>query len=76
VFLHSQNPSAARRAAQAILQHFVSLGTAPEIGRQIEGSALRELLINFGASGYAALCRCDSDTIYSLAFRHQREAGY
>ena len=39
---------------------------------------LRELVIGFGDSGYAALYRHEPtvDTIYILAFRHQKEAGY
>ena len=39
---------------------------------------MRELIIPFGDSGYVALYRYDSkaDTIYVLAFRHQKEAGF
>lgn len=39
---------------------------------------LRELVIGFGESGYVALYRHDEidNTVYVLAFRHQREAGY
>jgi len=39
---------------------------------------LRELVIAFGDSGYIALYRYNpaADTVYVLAFRHQREAGY
>ena len=39
---------------------------------------LRELLIDFGDSGYAALYRYDptKDAVYVLAFRHQKEAGH
>jgi plasmid stabilization system protein ParE len=78
-FLAAKNPPAARRAGQAIEQKFVLLETSPEIGRPFpESPDLRELLIAFGNSGYAALYRYDpaSDVVYVLAFRHQREAGY
>ncbi|MGO9800795.1 MAG: type II toxin-antitoxin system RelE/ParE family toxin [Rhodomicrobium sp.] len=78
-FLAAKNPQAARRAGQAIEQKFALLETSPEIGRPYpEAPELRELLIAFGNSGYVALYRHDraSDSVYVLAFRHQREAGY
>lgn len=39
---------------------------------------LRELVVGFGDSGYVALYRYEEtvDTLYILAFRHQKEAGY
>lgn len=39
---------------------------------------LRELVITFGDSGYAALYHHEpaDDRVYVLAFRHQKEAGY
>jgi len=39
---------------------------------------LRELIIPFGDSGYMALYHFDAtaDSVYVLAFRHQKEAGY
>jgi hypothetical protein len=38
---------------------------------------LRELVIPFGDSGYAALYRHEPtlDLVYVLAFRHQKETG-
>lgn len=38
---------------------------------------LRELIIGFGDSGYAALYRYEpgQQAVYILAFRHQKEAG-
>lgn len=67
------------RAGQAILHQLVLLETEPEIGRPVdEPPELRELIIPFGDSGYVALYRHDlrSDSVYVLAFRHQKEAGY
>ena len=78
-FLANKNPSAANRAAAAIERHLALLETHPEIGRpSAERTNLRELLIPFGDSGYVALYRFvrDEDTVYVLAFRHQKEAGY
>lgn len=78
-FLAEKNPNAARKAAQAISYHFSILRREPEIGRFFEKvSDLRELIIPFGNSGYVTLYRFDekSDSVYVLAFRHQKEAGY
>ena len=78
-FLANRSPDAAKRAAQTIERQLLLLETMPEIGRpHPELSELRELLIPFGDSGYVALYRYESagDTIYLLAFRHQKEAGY
>jgi plasmid stabilization system protein ParE len=78
-FLADKNPRAAARAAQAIEQQLLLLETAPNIGRPFsELPELRELVIDFGNSGYIALYRYDptTDVITVLAFRHQKEAGY
>ena len=55
------------------------LETMPEIGRRREGwQNHRELIINFGKSGYIALYRYEpaANAVFVLAFRHQKEAGY
>jgi len=79
VFLAEKNPRAANRAAQAIVHTFELLESEPELGRPLEDMPdLRELIIEFGDTGYVALYRFDmpSDTVFVLAFRHQKEAGY
>lgn len=79
-FLAAKAPDAARRAGQTIAQQFLLLEHAPDIGRPLPAPPefLRELVIQFGDSGYVALYRHDTaqDTVYVLAFRHQKEAGY
>jgi plasmid stabilization system protein ParE len=78
-FLTTKAPEAARRAGQAIEQQFLFLETNPDIGRPFpEAPELRELVIAFGNSGYVALYRHElaDDTVYILAFWHQKEAGY
>ena len=78
-FLADKNPAAMTRAAQVIEQHFSLLESAPEIGRPFNDlPELRELIIPFGDSGYVALYRFEkiNDSVYILAFRHQKEAGY
>ena len=79
LFLAEKNPQAAVRAGQAIVQQFALLETEPEIGRPFDDSPeLRELIVPFGDSGYVALYHHEvkSDSVYVLAFRHQKEAGY
>ena len=49
------------------------------IGRPVDDSEdLRELVIDFGASGYLALYRYEPalDAVTILAVKHQREDGY
>ncbi len=58
---------------------FRLLEGAPAVGRPLpEQPELRELVIEFGDSGYVALYRYEQevDTVYLLAFRHQKEAGH
>jgi len=74
-----KSPQASRRAGQTIADKFELLETTPEIGRPLEDvPELRELIIPFGSTGYVALYRHEpgTDTVYILAFRHQKEAGY
>ncbi|MES9858036.1 MAG: type II toxin-antitoxin system RelE/ParE family toxin [Sedimenticola sp.] len=78
-FLREKNPQAMKRAGLAIEQQFALLETEPGIGRPLDDfPKLRELIIPFGDSGYIALYRHEvkEDTVYVLAFRHQKEAGY
>jgi plasmid stabilization system protein ParE len=78
-FLSDKDPQVARRAAQAIERQFARLEESPEVGRPFPDlPELRELIIEFGDSGYVALYRYEraDHTAYVLAFRHQKEAGY
>jgi len=79
LFLAKNNPQASKRAALAIASQFGLLVSNPEIGRPFDDTPeLRELIIPFGDKGYVALYRTDEsiDSLYILAFRHQKEAGY
>ena len=78
-FLAEKNPRATKRAGQAIERQFTQLETNPNTGRPLNDlPELRELVIEFGDSGYVALYRYQQeiDTVYVLAFRHQKAAGY
>jgi plasmid stabilization system protein ParE len=78
-FLAEKSPAASKRAAEAIRKQFDLLGTQPGVGRPLDDEPdLRELIISFGDSGYAALYHFErkTDTVLILAFRHQKETGY
>ncbi|MEY2340713.1 type II toxin-antitoxin system RelE/ParE family toxin [Acidithiobacillus sp. IBUN Pt1247-S3] len=77
-FLRPQNPAAARRAGETILQSVQILRHQPHIGRPVEDMSedYREWVIEFGDSGYVARYRIDAEVVTILAIRHQKEAGY
>jgi plasmid stabilization system protein ParE len=78
-FLASKNHLAAARAAKVIATSFKQLESHPEIGRPDNNTPeLRELIIEFGASGYIALYRYvpSEDVVYVLAFKHQKELEF
>ena len=70
---------AAQRAIAAISDAFVPLRHAPMIDRPVEDhEALRELVADFGATGYLALYCFEPlwDVVTILAIKHQREDDY
>ena len=78
-FLVSKDAVAAKRAMLAIRESFLPLNHAPMIGRPVEEfEDLRELVFDFGASGFLALCRFEAalDAVTILAVKHQREDDY
>jgi plasmid stabilization system protein ParE len=78
-FLRPKNLAAAKRAAVAIINAVKILERHPQIGRPVEGMddpAFRELLIDFGESGYVARYRLAEDSVTVLAVRHQKEVGF
>ncbi len=62
---------------QEIIQAISVLEHNPYIGRPV-GGAKRELIIGRRSHGYVALYRyiAEIDTVFVLALRSQREAGY
>jgi plasmid stabilization system protein ParE len=74
-FLQPKNPAAAKRAAAVIKKAIQMLEQHPQIGRPAEGMdpERRELLIDFGNSGYVALYRYEAELVTVLALRHQKE---
>lgn len=76
-FLRPKNPAAAKRAAVAITKAVQVLGQYPQVGRPADDMEpeYRELLIDFGDSGYVALYRYEGDLVTVLALRHQKDVG-
>lgn len=77
-FLRTKSPDAATRGTAVIRKALQTLGRHPQMGRPVYDMEpeYRELLINFGDSGYIALYRYDGgDLVTVLAIRHQKEAG-
>ncbi|MHC1549776.1 type II toxin-antitoxin system RelE/ParE family toxin [Phyllobacterium sp. K27] len=77
-FLKVKNPTAAKKAADTIIQTIELLKQYPQAGRPVADMEhhYREVLIDFGNSGYVALYRYEPDKVVILAIRHGREAGY
>ncbi len=76
-FIARNDPAAAGRAAELIIDAARVLERHPLIGRPVHAE-LRELLISHGRSGYVALYRFNAarSRVEILALRRQREAGY
>ncbi|ALS93983.1 plasmid stabilization protein [Xanthomonas oryzae] len=66
-----------QRKLAGVFQAIDALADNPLMGRAVRGG-FRELVIGRDASGYLALYRYAplDDTVYVLAIRSQREAGY
>ena len=80
-FLLEKDVAAAEKAREAIAKAIELLEVFPFSCRKALGGDgspfLRELIIPFGSSGYAALFEIENrDTVTLLAVRHQREEDY
>jgi plasmid stabilization system protein ParE len=77
-FLRPHGAATVRRASTAIVRSLQKLVITPNAGRVAitDGDEVRELVIEFGSSGYVALYQIENDAIVVLAIRHQKEAGY
>ena len=77
-FNFERDPAAALDHVEKVRSAVLVLEAHPEIGRPLRGSALRELVISYGKSGYIALYEHSpaEGLVRVAAIRHQREAGY
>lgn len=77
-FLAEADAIAAQKALDAIEAATDVLEQFPHVGRPTDDLEPdhRELLIPFGASGYALFYEVLGEDVLILALKHQREAGY
>ncbi|CAN7216048.1 type II toxin-antitoxin system RelE/ParE family toxin [Acidovorax sp. LjRoot194] len=71
------DPEGAPERIGAIVDALQILSHSPQIGRPVQGGK-RELVIGRASRGYVALYHyvADIDTVFVLAVRNQREAGF
>jgi plasmid stabilization system protein ParE len=76
-FLAEKDVPTAQRAISEIRDALTTLTRMPKVGRPVE-EGFRELIIDFGSSGYLALYDFDEilDAITVHAVRHQKENDY
>lgn len=76
-FVAETDPAMALSVVDLIVDALEILERHPLIGRPVEGGR-NELLVSRGKTGYVALYQYNEplDTVFVLALRHQREAGY
>ena len=76
-FLHTSNPQAAKQAGVAIVKAVKLIATYPQAGRPDEDdSEYRELIIDFGSSGYVAKYHYKNDLVTVVKIKHQKEVDY
>lgn len=76
-FIAEQNPTAAQRAVTIIKEAIALLAANPFVGKNPEDlTDYRDIVIPFGAAGYILRYRIQFDTIYIVALKHAKEAGF
>jgi len=76
-FILPHNQEAAQRAFRVIRASVVPLATHPRIGKPVEDLPdCHDLIIPFGPSGYVLRYRIQGDTIFVIAVKHGKEAGF
>lgn len=76
-FILPHNQDAAQRACKVIRAAVAPLETNPRIGKPVEDLPdYHDLMIPFGASGYVLRYRLQGDTIFIIAVKHGKEAGF
>ncbi len=76
-FILPHNQEAAQRAGKIIKTAVVPLEGNPYIGKPVEDLPdYFDLVIPFGVSGYILRYRIQGDTIFIIAVKHGKEAGF
>jgi plasmid stabilization system protein ParE len=76
-FIQPHNMEAAQRAVRLIRTAVTPIASNPRIGKPVEDlPEYHDIFIPFGASGYVLRYRIQGDTIFIIAVKHCREAGF
>jgi plasmid stabilization system protein ParE len=76
-FILPHNKVAAQRAVRIIKGTVTLLESNPLIGKPVEELIdYRDIIIPFGSSGYVLRYRIQQDTIFIVALKHGKEAGF
>jgi plasmid stabilization system protein ParE len=78
LFLADKSEEAAIGAIKAIRDKALLLEQFPNAGRPADDMEpeYRELLVPFGGAGYVLVYEVLGNSVYILALKHQKEAGY
>lgn len=76
-FLRPQNPESAQKAVSKIKKLTPALMAHPGLGITVEDlPGFYDIVIKFGVRNYLLRYRIHGETIYIVALRHGREAGF
>lgn len=76
-FIQQHNPEAAQRAVKLISTTVAPLAANPRIGKPVEDLPdYHDMFVPFGASGYVLRYRIQGETIFIIAVKHCKEAGF
>lgn len=76
-FILPHNKEAAQRAVLLIRTAITPITANPRIGKPVEDLPdYHDIFIPFGASGYVLRYRIQGDTIFIIAVKHCKEAGF
>ena len=76
-FIAKENPTAAKKAAEAIKEATQYLIETPSMGKPVKDlPQYRDILIRSGAGGYVMRYRFHAETVYIIHIRHYREIDF
>ena len=76
-FILPHNVDAAQRAVRTIRAAVTPLVANPRMGKPVEDLPdYHDIVIPFGASGYLLRYRIQGNTVYVVAVKHGKEAGF
>lgn len=76
-FILPHNKEAAQRVVLLIRGAVIPVISNPRIGKPVDDLPhFHDLVIPFGASGYIIRYRIQGDTVFIIAIKHRKEAGF